>query len=260
MINRRLVLIFNDGGKSNNLAGVSKDRDALLEYFYSAEGGAWEKSETQVYFNDCTKNILREHINFWRNAASIKYWVIVFSGHGYATSSDTYLELSSDDCCGIKEIQQMLYGNKCLLIADSCRVLLEEAVEDSSKTIERLFSSQTGTAYYRSKCKQIYDKAWESVNLNSFNTAFAASFGQAANDDSQKGAYYIEALLDEAKSHINSTSLLYGNRIKPIEYASFAFVHTAASKRVASKSFGEQQPAISGIGMNKIPFVVTPNL
>lgn len=259
-MNRRLILIFNEGGKTNRLAGVSKDRDALLRYFYSAKGGAWEDSETHVFFNDCTKSKLREHIQFWRNAGDIKYWVIVFSGHGYATIYDTYLELSTNQDCGVKEIQQMLFGHKCLLIADSCRTLLEETIEDAANSYERLFSSQTGTAYYRSRCKQIYDNAWDSVNLNSFTAAFSASFGQASNDDSQSGGYYIEALIDSAKSCINTIQTLYGARKKPDEYVPFSAIHSAAFEKVVSKSFGAQQPKVNGSCVTKIPFVVTPIL
>lgn len=37
MMNRRLILIFNDGGKTNHLNGVSIDKDALIEHFTSAE-------------------------------------------------------------------------------------------------------------------------------------------------------------------------------------------------------------------------------
>lgn len=259
-MNRRLILIFNEGGKTNRLAGVSKDRDALLKYFYSAEGGAWEDSETQVFFNDCTKSKLQEYIQFWRNAEDIKYWVIVFSGHGYATIYDTYLELSTNQDCGVKEIQQMLFGNKCLLIADSCRVLLNETVEDAAITSERLFSSQTGNSYYRSKCRRIYDNAWESVNLNSFTAVFSASFGQASSDDSQSGGYYIEALIDSAKSCINTIQTLYGVRRKPDEYVPFSDIHSAAFEKVVSKSYGAQQPMVKGSCVTKIPFVVTPIL
>lgn len=259
MMNRRLILIFNDGGKTNHLKGVSIDKAALIEHFTSAEGGAWEKSEMKVFFDDCTKQKLEQHINFWRNAGNIDYWVIVFSGHGYATDTDTYLELSSGNDCGVKAIKQMLNYNKCLLIADSCRVLVNEAVENLAVRRERLFSSITDSSVYRKKCKDLYDKAWNFVYSGSFNAGFAASLGQAANDDDQKGGYYIEGIINAANSSVNSTRVFYGTSCSPDEIVPFSAIHNAASKHVMTKSYGSQQPTTMGSSLESIPFVVTPN-
>ena len=260
MINRQLILIFNDGGKINHLNGVSVDKASLIEHFTSAEGGAWDESEMKVFFNDCTKQKLEFYIRFQRNTNRIDYWLIVFSGHGYATDTDTYLELSPGNDCGIKAIKQMLNSYKCLVIADSCRVLINEAVENMAVKREILFSSITDSSAYRKKCKDIYDKAWESVCSGSFNAGFAASLGQAANDDDQKGGYYIEGILNEANRQVNANRVKYRTSSSPNEIIPFSDIHNAASKHVKAKSFGSQQPTTIGTSINKIPFVVMPSV
>ena len=260
MINRQLILIFNDGGETKNLKGVTIDKEALIEHFTSAEGGAWDESEMKVFFNDCTKQMLELYIRVQRITNRIDYWLIVFSGHGYATDTDTYLELSPGNDCGIKAIKQMLNSYKCLVIADSCRVLINEAVENSAEKRERLFSSTTESTEYRKICKEMYDKAWDSVLSGSFNAGFAASLGQAANDDDQKGGYYIEGILNAANSHVNATRVIYGTSSCPNEIIPFSDIHNAASKHVMDKSYGSQQPTTIGSSINKIPFVVMPNV
>ena len=257
-MNRRLILIFNDGGKANHLKGVSIDKAGLIDHFISAEGGAWEEREMHVFNNDCTKKKLVDFISS-NKKSKIDYWVIVFSGHGYATHMDTYLELSPYNDCGINDIRKMLNDNKCLLIADSCRVLINEAVENSAVRRDRLFSSLTDSTAYRRRCKDLYDKAWDSVCIGSFNAGFAASLGQAANDDDQRGGYYIEGILNAANSMVNSTrngsnSSRWQNEIIP-----FHVIHNAASHHVMTKSFGSQLPTTIGSSLNHIPFVVIPN-
>lgn len=259
MINRQLILIFNDGGKNNHLNGVSIDKEALIEHFTSAEGGAWDESEMKVFFNNCTKQMLELYIGFKRNTNRIDYWLIVFSGHGYATDTDTYLELSPGNDCGIKAIKQMLNSYKCLVIADSCRVLINEAVENLAVNRERLFFSITDSSAYRKKCKDMYDKAWDTVWPGSFNAGFAASLGQAANDDDQKGGYYIEGILNEANRQVNANRVNYRTSSSLNKIIPFSDIHNAASKHVMDKSFGSQQPTSMGFSLDKIPFVVLPN-
>ena len=254
---RKAILIFNDGGVGNYLPGVEKDREGYLSFLKSPEGGAWDDDEMRIFNNDCTKAILLNYISFWKNLSkdNIGYWLIIFSGHGYATEDgQTVLELSPGNDCSIEDIKIATDGSRRLLIADSCRSVLTEA-QDSLKRELKLFSAaQPGDAYAK-RCKDLYMRNLEDVFYNTFNATYAAALNQVANDNDAIGGYYSHELLKAAKSIITSikTSRLYSDHM-----ASIKDVHRIASAEVNKRSGGEQTPVATGLYLDKIPFIVVP--
>ena len=255
---RKAILIFNDGGTGNFLPGVEKDREGYLSFLKSPEGGAWGVDEMHVFNNECTKSILLNYISYWIELSNndIGYWLIIFSGHGYATvDGQIMLELSPGNDCSVEDIKKATDGARRLLIADSCRCV-HTVIQDSLKRESKLFSAaQPGDAYAQ-RCKQLYMRKLEDVFYNSFNAAYAAAFNQAANDNDATGGYYSHELFKAAKTIITGVkaSRLYGDYLASIKY-----VHEIAATEVSKRTGGKQTPVASGLYLNKIPFIVVPS-
>lgn len=254
---RKAILIFNDGGVGNFLPGVEKDREGYISFLKSPEGGAWADEEMHVFNNDCTKLILLNYISFWKNSSKndIKYWLIIFSGHGYATADgQTMLELSPGDDCSVEDIKKATDGSRRLLIADSCRCVLTKT-QDSLKRELKLFSAAQSGDTYAKRCKDLYMNKLADVFYNTFNATYAAAFNQAANDNDAMGGYYTYELLNAAKSTITVVKAvsLYSDYM-----ASIKQVHEIATAEVNKRSGSRQTPVTSGLYLDKIPFIVVP--
>ena len=254
-MNRKAILIFNNGGPSNYLPGVEIDKSNYLKFLKSAEGGAWEDSEIKVYDNSCDKELLLAYINFIRLTEPIGYWLIIFSGHGYVNAqNETILELSPGKECSIQEIKKSTDNTRRLLIVDSCRLVIH-SISESLKRERELFSDMTPGALYRERCRDLYMDQLEKVYSPSFNVAYAAEYNQCAKDDDTTGGYYSGELLNAASSLISDRKSSYHY----YDYvASFMDVHKMAQKAVIVKSNASQTPATDGYWLDTIPFVVIP--
>ena len=248
-------MILNDGGPSNYLPGVKVDKVNYLNFLKSAEGGAWEENEIRVYDNDCSRELLLNYIDFYRKAEQTEYWLIIFSGHGYTNSqNETILELSPGKECSVNEIKKATNCSRRLLIADSCRLVIQ-AITDSLKRERKLFSDVSAGYNYRTRCRELYMNQLEKVYKDSFNAAYAAEYNQCANDDDATGGYYSFELLKAAKTMIEGRKSSYSvdDWIVPFEN-----IHKIARDAVIIKSNGTQVPTTEGLWLDTIPFVVVP--
>jgi len=134
-MNRRLVIITNDGGRQDYLAGVKADKDNYIKYFKSPAGGAWEEDEMFIPGTDvCTPSLFKQYVRKQDAIEHIDYWLIVFCGHGGINElGETFFDFYNDNLMGEIEIRNMFSDSRCLLIADSCRSL--PLLEDGGRLV-----------------------------------------------------------------------------------------------------------------------------
>ena len=253
---RHLYIIINDGGMTNWLPNVIKDKSNYFRFFRSSEGGAWEENEISVYENNFNFNNFREQIRFQKNIGKpYDYIVIVFCGHGFSdVNGERWIEVrpgdTDDTYVAISQIRDVCYHTRTLFISDSCAAIpLLEREENSGIGRLNMFS---GDETYRTRCRRIYDKAVMNTSEYSFTAGYAVSLGEEAGEN-ERGGIYSQTLLDVARK--TPTDL----RRTSNEYASFSYVHSIAADIVAARTDVYQHPAIEmSRSRYQFPFVVTP--
>ena len=262
-MNRRLLILTNDGGKKDFLPGVEHDRDGFLSFFRSCYGGAWEEDEISCTLtNSMTREVLLQYFQLVEEQAHVDYWLIVFCGHGGADSHGrTFFELTPGDTpIYVEEIEKAVNNSRMLLIADSCRYM---PMMESGGRVPRmiLFSDSTSMTGYRDICRTMYNDIISSTPTNLHIIGYAAHLGQYARElDNGCGGQYSQALLECAKSQIdveikhrdNSEYVFDG------ETASFPWVHSCAKDIVIIRTKGEQTPQLSMPRTRQLPFWVVP--
>ena len=253
---RRLFIVINDGGMSNYLPNVKKDKLNYYRFFNSSEGGAWDDDEISVYENNFYFEDFCEHIRFQKNMDEpYDYIVMVFCGHGFSDrKGERWLEVrpgdTDDTYVSVSQIRDICYGIRTLFISDSCAAIPRSMREENSG-IGRL-NMFTGDNNYRIRCRNIYDAVVMNTSRYSFTAGYAVSLGEEAGEN-EKGGIYSQTLLDVArqtKHELRRTSN---------EYASFSYVHALAADIVAARTDVEQHPAIEmSRSRYQFPFVVTP--
>lgn len=148
-MSRKLILITYDGGPSNFLPGVEKDRIAYLGYFKSRVGGSYTNSEIIEYHNNLqlTGTFLETVIRLLITRESVSSLIIVFCGHGYcASNGNTFLQLSPQLTCSVMRLSRMCQGTNTLLITDCCRNIQVNLIKPFvlSNTFNVTFSTECG--------------------------------------------------------------------------------------------------------------------
>lgn len=159
---RKLILITFDGGPSNFLPGVEKDRCAYLDYFKSQTGGSYTQNEIMEFHNDSmlTATLFDTTISALITHQKVRHLTIVFCGHGYgATNGDTFMKFSPVFDCSVARVATACTGAETLLITDCCRKV------------------------------QRYVMKMQRISNPSFNVTFATEFDQFAREDSKGGIY-----------------------------------------------------------------------
>lgn len=160
-MSRKLILITYDGGPSNFLPGVEKDRVAYLRYFKSKVGGSYTNSEIIEYHNNLqlTGTFLKTVIRLLITRESVGNLIIIFCGHGYcASNGNTFLQLSPQLTCSVMRLSRMCQGTNTLLVTDCCRNVLANSIKPFTLG-------------------------------NTFNVTFATECGSFAMEDSNGGLY-----------------------------------------------------------------------
>lgn len=247
-MNRRLILIANDGGQSNFLPGVSRDINNYISYFMSDEGGAWSKEEIVVVKNADDVTINADWLHQFFLFADVEFILLVFSGHGYSKDGETYLELQPDHDCKVEDIRLWAYNTRCLLIADCCRV----PVYGHGGTIPSIQSviTESVQSNYRDACRELYNNAVKEVPIGTFTIGYSASLGETAIDTS-KGGLFSANLLDEARKFISFA------KISPSScdtVYSYSFVHTMTARNMPTG----HEPSCETPRGNQFPFAVVP--
>lgn len=258
-MNRKLILIANNGPHDNYLPAVTLDIQNYRRYFTLPEGGAWDSLEIKIFDNNCTINSLQKLIN---NIPAGNYVQIVFCGHGYALDNeDTVLELNpnKEEECKVSTIGNWLCDKSALLIADSCRKVYIRKREQVFDSIEKAFSLNEDYDYsYRHICRRAFDNQLERLPAGYFATGFACSLGECAHDDDNVGGYYSTCLLDNAIEHINKEK-----SVQHITNAIGMFSRTHdeiidSVNRISNVYYQEDQHPNRKLGAS-IPFYIVPS-
>ncbi len=263
---RHLFLIINNGGETNPLPNVARDKTNYLDFFQSPEGGYWNydrdknDKDITVYENDFTLNILSENIRFQKNIqAPYDYIVIVFCGHGFSENGEKWIEAKPTDKKGdhisLSQIKEVCHGIRTLFIADSCLSIPERQVFTESIQFNSI-TDHFNEKEYGNSCKRIYNESIMSVSKNNFTAAFAVSLGEEAADN-ERGGYYSQTLLQTAKNCIKELREQTSNLNYHI--LSFPLIHSAAAKEVIKLTNGKQHPSIEMTReKEQLPFIIVP--
>lgn len=261
-MNRRLIIISNDGGHEDFLPGVQHDRFGYLRFFRSCYGGAWGTNEILCpEINGMTRNDLLSYIDDVEREGHVDYWLIVFCGHGGADENGmTYFQLSpNDNTILVNEIEQKVANSRLLLIADSCRSL--SMFESGGRIPNNVPFPDAMDTPYRIRCRLMYNEKIASTPFNQHTIGYAARLGQYASElDNGCGGQYSQALLECAKKQINTT---IRHRDEPESmfngvFASFSYVHSCAQNLVNIRTKGRQLPQIEMPRTRQLPFWVVP--
>ena len=254
-MNRHLFIIINDGGMSNYLPNVKKDRLNYYRFFNSSEGGAWDDDEISVYDNNFNFNNFYRKIRFQKDIGEpYDYIVIVFCGHGFSDNRERWIEVrpgdTDDTYVSVSQIRDVCYGIRTLFISDSCAAI-PHSMREENNGIGRV-DMFSGDNSYRIRCRKIYDAAVMNTSEYSFTAGYAVSLGEEAGEN-ERGGIYSQTLIDVAHK------TYYELRRTSNEYAAFSYVHSLAADIVAARNDVNQHPAIEmSRSRYQFPFVVAP--
>jgi hypothetical protein len=241
---------------------VNYDIANYKKYFATGNGGAWD-DEHEIYapeVNTFSWQELDAYMVQCENHEHVDLWVIVFAGHGWAdkVTKDTFLEprpnTSQHEDIPVSWIRQKTRNSRCLLIADSCRVLMP--IQEGVVVRERTFSfSDNDDENYLRQCRTLYERLLLAVPVGSFCAGYACRLNQSAgNIFGDRGGLYSDALLNVATKEIVSVKAHHEQE----PAISFSYVHAQARQIVFRASNGEQEPELDHDRARQIPFCVIP--
>lgn len=209
-MSRKLILITYDGGPSNFLPGVDKDRVAYLRYFKSRVGGSYTNTEIIEYHNNpqLTGAFFETVIQALITRESVSSLIIVFCGHGYCTSNgNTFLLLSPQLTCSVMQLSRMCQGTNTLLITDCCRNIQVNLIKPF-------------------------------VLGNTFNVTFSTECGSFAMEDSNGGLYSQELI--KAGRGIQPPHPSTNYSIASVHRLAALWLSAATNKQQEAEIFGPQ--------------------
>lgn len=251
-MNRRLILIANEGGEKNKLPGVAIDMGHYHKFFQRPEGGAWQKQEIQLMINYSSAIFLHDYIINAIDLQQVNYFLIVFCGHGYVNANDdTVLCMKDGSEVCVSELKTWVRYTPCTLIADCCRE--KETIDNVQELIREELFSDTVMQLDENSCRRTYNRILETLPPESFHEVYATKIGECAGDSDTLGGFYSYNLLKSADDE--KKRLIAGYLQSGINIASLAQVHDAAYPNVVKTRKGKQHPCKSN-NTDRIPFVV----
>ncbi len=251
-MNRKLILIANEGGEDDKLPGVSIDMKNYHDFFIRPEGGAWGvNTEIQPMMDFSSATVLHDYIMMTGAFNHVDYWLIVFCGHGYVNANeDTVLCMKDGSEVTVPQIKTWIKYTPCTLIADCCR---EKEEIDIPQILEESLFSDTEMKLNAEACRTLYNRILESLPSGTFYEAYSTSIGECAGDTDTVGGMYSYNLLksaDEIKRHLIEGRLNGGDNL-----ATLGQIHDEATPHVVKMRKERQHPCRSN-NTNRIPFVV----
>lgn len=265
-MNRKLIIISNDGGKEEFLPGVKVDVQNYINYFTSSEGGAWDyHSEMKVpETGKFTPTMLKFYMKEEERKQHVDFWLIVFTGHGEATpQGESYFYFTNQHICYESQIIQATRNSRCLLIVDSCRSLPKYEEDSVIQRTVYFCESQDSNKLYRIICRNEYNELVSRVPVGSIQKGYATQFTKTAGEhEDGTGGYYSLSLLKTAYAEIDKAHET--RRLSPKTFngdnASFSWVHTQAKDKVVFLTDGNQIPVLYSSRTCQFPFYVVPDL
>jgi hypothetical protein len=229
---RRALIIGNPGtrGTDSFLPGVEVDVKRYVDFLTSPLGGAWFGTEIEKLIQPSAAVAQAAVLKL----VSFDFSIVVFSGHGWHSKPDdmTYCDLKDDVSipCSMLRVK----GSRQLVIVDCCRAPLEKALTEST-----LIKSAKEAFLSANQCRTFYDEAIMKCPIGS-TILYAASIGEYAGDDSQRGGVYSHHLMRAVSSWAASNPT---NLQTNADIISCVGAHDTASARVVNVTGGQQTPA-----------------
>lgn len=266
-MNRRALIIGNMGIEGSTLSryieGVQDDLVNFFKFIHSDNGGAWNMKE--IIFckpNEINRTQLKQIIIEERKKAEVDYWLIFFSGHGWADRNmETYLEVcprEKGDCdISLTELFQTIGHTRLLLITDACRAV--PLMESGGKMPSyKYFSAEDPEETdYRKACRKVYNEKIGLLPPNTIYKGYSCAFGETSSDSGIYGGEYVHAIVETAKEciAIEKNKKAGEERFSVLAYP---LIHTFAKRMVVAKSQGTQNPVYAGPKTWQPPFCVIP--
>ena len=190
-----------------------------------------------------------------------EYFLIVFCGHGGATSDgETYFELSPGEICELGELKAILYFSKFMLIADSCR-RMEMLREGGRMPVIRTFSQVVPDSPYRKLCRYYYDGIIMKASSSAYTISYAVALDETALDlGRMHGGLFSQMLLNAVSRRISILRQRVSDEGAFYKYCKLSACVKGISDTVAQKSGNYQHPQCECKGgMDELPFIVCPN-
>lgn len=264
---RRTLIIGNMGIEGSTLSryieGVQDDLVNFFKFIHSDNGGAWNMSE--IIFckpNEINRTQLKQIIIDERQKAEVDYWLIFFSGHGWADKNlETYLEVcprEKGDCdISLTELFQTIGCTRLLLITDACRAIPMMESGGKMPTYKFFSAADPEETDYRKACRNVYNEKIGLLPTNTIYKGFSCALGETSSDSGIYGGEYIHAIVETAKECIAiEKNKKAGKERFPI--FSYPLIHTLAKQKVVAKTHGTQNPVYAGPKTWQPPFCVIP--
>ena len=264
---RRALIIGNMGIEGSELSryieGVQDDLVNFFKFIHSDNGGAWNKDE--IIFckpNEINRTQLKRIILEERLKGEVDYWLIFFSGHGWADRNlESYLEVcprEKGDCdISLTELVQTIGKSRLLLITDACRAIPMMESGGKFPSYKYFSAADPSETDYRKACRIIYN---EKIMLLPFNTVYrgySCAFGETSSDSGVYGGEYIHAIVETARECIRNEKKKKPEELHFATY-SYPFVHSLAKQTVVKVTLGKQTPVYVGPKTWQPPFCVIP--
>lgn len=261
---RTLILIANTGTPDNPAYGARKDIEDYESFFRSNEGGAWEEHEIITFCSTdakpLNKFVLSRIIQECKKNGT-EYFIIVFCGHGGATTNgETFFELSPREICKIGELKAILYPSKYILIVDCCRGI-EMLKEGGRMPLIRTFCQNKSSNSYREFCRDCYNRIIAKASPSAYTICYAAALDETAQDLGRKhGGLFSQKLLDFVSLKIPVLRQKVFDNGAYCKYNSLSDCVKSVADSVAQKSKNQQHPQCECKGgKDELPFIVCPN-
>lgn len=264
---RRALIIGNMGiensCQSTFVEGVTDDLANFYKFIRSDNGGAWNRDE--VIFcrpNTINRTELLNVISDERSKGEVDYWLVFFSGHGWADrAGESYLEVcprEKGDCdISLTDFMGALGRSRVLLISDACRAIPIYESGGKLPIVKSFSDSVKEETDYRKECRRIYNQKIASLPANTIYSGLSCMFGETSRDSGVYGGEYIHAVIEKAKECI-AFEKSKGNSEERITTYAYSFVHSLASPIVLAKTSGTQTPVYRGPKTWQPPFCVIP--
>ena len=261
---RTLILIANTGAPDNPAYGARKDIDDYRRFFRSNEGGAWEENEILTFCsadtNPLTKNMLLDTIGE-RKKNGAEYFLIVFCGHGGATSEgESFFELSPGEICESDVLKSVLDPSKFMLIADSCRSI-ELLKEGGRMPVLRTFSQVIPDSPYRKLCRDCYNGIITKASSSAYTICYAVALDETAQDLGRAyGGLFSQTLLKAVSQRMPMLRQGVSGEGAYCKYINLSTCVRGIAGAVAQESGNRQHPQCECKGgVDELPFIVCPN-
>jgi hypothetical protein len=234
MTTRRALLISNPGedGAENYCKGVYVDVENYRTLLQSPLGGAWKNYEIEHLDRPSVQDV-RDAI---KQYSSHDYMFVMFSGHGWysSTDKDRILELRENEEIGSLELYQG--AAKGTIILDCCQEVYPESARTKLANFA-LESKQLGLSLDEEQCRKLFLQQINDAPIGIVKM-MSCSMTETATDDDERGGRYNASIIEYCAEWADGTVKYIGGALSVVA------AHDEAEKETIRLSAGKQNPRI----------------